>query len=300
MRFGLTMLLLLGSLVASAEPGAPLDLVKEAPKSAFTKATLAQPTVQPDVIVADNVRAVAILHAAFRYEKAGLFAAGDRLVADKRLVLPQNASLAPSERAIHLKFVSELVHDQFQAIVTASSDQMKAYGELVASVASSVDQFASDNVADSEERDSLETMARGMSNAGYGATHYAAAKLARQIRDILDVVRQPSVQKAYGAQDQWDLVAKLSGKSRNTALHEASVATAGTQLLLWLRHAGDPKLKARAKQDKVGEVAKKLKKLGVFGTLPPKAVVKLPKPKPLCLPPGATKPVPCATLAQKP
>lgn len=298
---------------ATAEPQLTLklDLVKEAPQSTFTKPTLAQPTVQPNVIVADNVRAMAVLHSIWRYEKAGLFVAGDRIVKDaakKKLTGPdvqklvKVAKAAPSakQRAEYLKFVSELLHEQFDAIVDASKDQMKAYSDLVGSVSSSLDQFMSDNVSESSERDSIETMVEGMSNAGYGAAHYAAARLAEHATELRRLLGDPSVQNAYGAKDEWDLIAKLSGRPRATVAKEVEIAEAGTELLLWLRHASDPKLKARTKKDNMDAVVARLKKLGAHVIFAQKPAPKLPKPRPLCLPPGSTTPKPCAKLAQKP
>ncbi len=53
------------------------------------------------------------------------------------------------------KFVSELIKGVFQAIVESSIQQMKAYGELVANVSKSVDQFAQDNISENNARDWL-------------------------------------------------------------------------------------------------------------------------------------------------
>jgi hypothetical protein len=51
------------------------------------------------------------------------------------------------------EFVSGLIQGVFQAIVDASIQQMEAYGELLAATAKSVDQFASDYVADDQARE---------------------------------------------------------------------------------------------------------------------------------------------------
>jgi hypothetical protein len=51
------------------------------------------------------------------------------------------------------KFVGGLVHNVFQAVVDASIQQMRAYGELLAATAKTVDQFASDHITDSQARD---------------------------------------------------------------------------------------------------------------------------------------------------
>ncbi len=53
------------------------------------------------------------------------------------------------------KFVSGLIQNVFQAIVDSSLQQMKAYGELLANVAKTVDQFAQDNITANNSRDWL-------------------------------------------------------------------------------------------------------------------------------------------------
>jgi hypothetical protein len=53
------------------------------------------------------------------------------------------------------KFVSGLIQNVFQAIVDSSIQQMKAYGELLANVAKTVDQFAQDNITQNNARDWL-------------------------------------------------------------------------------------------------------------------------------------------------
>lgn len=53
------------------------------------------------------------------------------------------------------KFVSGLIQNVFQAIVDSSIQQMKAYGELLANVAKTVDQFAQDNISSNNARDWL-------------------------------------------------------------------------------------------------------------------------------------------------
>jgi hypothetical protein len=53
------------------------------------------------------------------------------------------------------KFVGGLIKNVFQAIVESSIEQMRAYGELVANVAKTVDEFARDNITENNSRDWL-------------------------------------------------------------------------------------------------------------------------------------------------
>ena len=52
-------------------------------------------------------------------------------------------------------FVADLVKGTFQAVVDASIQQMEAYGELLANVAKTVDEFMGDNITDNQARDYL-------------------------------------------------------------------------------------------------------------------------------------------------
>lgn len=52
-------------------------------------------------------------------------------------------------------FVGGLIENVFQAIVTSSIEQMRAYGEMLKSVSQSVDDFARENITDNNARDWL-------------------------------------------------------------------------------------------------------------------------------------------------
>jgi hypothetical protein len=53
------------------------------------------------------------------------------------------------------KFVGGLIQNVFQAVVDASIQQMRAYGELLSATAKTVDQFASENISDAQARDHI-------------------------------------------------------------------------------------------------------------------------------------------------
>ena len=52
-------------------------------------------------------------------------------------------------------FVADLMKGVFDAIVKASTDQMKAFAKLIAAVAKSLDQFRDQNISDNQARDFL-------------------------------------------------------------------------------------------------------------------------------------------------
>jgi hypothetical protein len=75
-------------------------------------------------------------------------------------------------------FVGGLIQNVFQAIVNASIQQMNAYGQMLKSVAQTVDQFASDNITANNARDWLVDKYAGDLELGSdddGAPHIALA-----------------------------------------------------------------------------------------------------------------------------
>jgi len=57
-------------------------------------------------------------------------------------------------------FVAGLVNGVFQAVVTSSIDQMKAYAELVANISKALDEFSNQNISDKQARDFLTKQCR--------------------------------------------------------------------------------------------------------------------------------------------
>lgn len=66
-------------------------------------------------------------------------------------------AIAPEakERTELPSFVGELIEGVFDAMVNASQEQMRAYGELIASVSKTADDFMRENVTDAAARDWL-------------------------------------------------------------------------------------------------------------------------------------------------
>ena len=116
---------------------------------------------------------------------------------------------------------------------------MKAYAELLATVAQSIDDFAADNVTPNAGRDRLaedtckaaHDLALSMSNRGYGAAHVAAARLATQVRQALALLTDAEVAAAFGARSMHELVAKQAGMSTSEVKKLERRADAGASLL---------------------------------------------------------------------
>lgn len=65
------------------------------------------------------------------------------------------------------KFVGGLITNVFQAMVEASIEQMRAYGELIANVSKTVDQFMADNIGQAAGRDYLAEKYPGELGVGF-------------------------------------------------------------------------------------------------------------------------------------
>lgn len=68
------------------------------------------------------------------------------------------------------KFVGGLIKNVFQAIVESSIEQMRAYGELIANVAKTTDQFMRDNIGEAAGRDYLADAYPDVLAVGAGTT----------------------------------------------------------------------------------------------------------------------------------
>lgn len=250
---------------ASLAFGAP-DAQKQALPAPKPAAPLAPPPpvmpedvaveVTTDTVVASNVRAAAVLYRAACLDEMKLFDVADRVatsIRDQRVAVRSEAArkkvaayergksdrLSKAERTEIVSFVSELVQLDFEKGVTDTSAQMKAYAELVSSVAQSIDKFADDNVAPDSERDRLAEDTRkasldlglSMSNRGYGAAHLAASRLNAEIRDALALLADTEVQTAFGARSMHDLIAGQAGTSTSDVARLERRADRGARLL---------------------------------------------------------------------
>jgi hypothetical protein len=95
-------------------------------------------------------------------------------------------------------FVASLVKGTFQAVVDASIQQMKAYGELVQSVAQSLNDFADDNVSDGEGEKKLMSK---YPNIFETATDKKTGTAKLQVKDDFDSDAMPNFQAELGLEE---------------------------------------------------------------------------------------------------
>ncbi|MFA6986324.1 MAG: hypothetical protein WC213_08965 [Arenimonas sp.] len=100
-------------------------------------------------------------------------------------------------------FVGGLIQNVFQAIVNASIQQMNAYGELLKSVAQTVDQFAQDNISLNNARDWLVDKFPG--DLGVDASDEGGPRLAVTNEDNIDAALSRMNQEMQIAQPITDI-----------------------------------------------------------------------------------------------
>src|SRR5262249_18687838 len=97
-------------------------------------------------------------------------------------------------------FVADLIKGTFQAIVNASIQQMEAYGELLANVAKTVDQFMADNITDNQARDFV--AARYPGHFRIEVTDNAARL---RVRDKADDLPKPNFKQEFNLPEDVEL-----------------------------------------------------------------------------------------------
>jgi hypothetical protein len=91
------------------------------------------------------------------------------------------------------RFVSDLLSGTFNAIVDASIQQMEAYGELLANVAKTVDQFMADSITDNQARDYL-----AAKYPGHIAVDTSGGAPQAKVREGADELPKPDLQTDLG------------------------------------------------------------------------------------------------------
>ena len=97
-------------------------------------------------------------------------------------------------------FVADLIKGTFNAIVDASIKQMEAYGNLLANVAKTVDQFMADNITDNQARDYLVNAYPGHMKMEVGDN---GAKV--RARDGADADAKPDFKAQFGLPEDVEL-----------------------------------------------------------------------------------------------
>lgn len=116
--------------------------------------TVAEPTTaQPAPPVAQALRENAVDATKRQLSEAPDFAGADFQAGAVEQGVEQFGAMV--QKVDFPKFVGGLIKNVFQAIVESSIEQMRAYGDLIANVAKTTDQFMADNIGEAAGRDYL-------------------------------------------------------------------------------------------------------------------------------------------------
>lgn len=114
-------------------------------------------------------------------------------------------------------FVTGLVQGVFKAVVDASIDQMRAYGELLSASAKTVDQFASDHITDGQARDYVANKYPSMLEVDTSSEEGARLKMRDGAEDSVGLGQQ------FGMKDDVDL---SNGESEGALVSAAKLEMA--------------------------------------------------------------------------
>jgi hypothetical protein len=93
-------------------------------------------------------------------------------------------------------------------------------------------------VSQEQVRKSGRDLAATLSLYGYGVAYFAATDLQQQINDILEILRDEEIQKAYGARDEWQVVDQVAalelGGIRMSTVRGRTMAKSGAVIIRWL------------------------------------------------------------------
>jgi hypothetical protein len=94
------------------------------------------------------------------------------------------------------------------------------------------------SVSQEQVRKAGRDLAATLSLYGYGVAYFAATELQQQIVDVLEILREDEVQKAYGARDPWQVVDQVAalelGGIRMSTTRGRTMAQAGAIIIRWL------------------------------------------------------------------
>ncbi len=211
-------------------------------------------------IVADNVRALAVIYYASMLEELKLFAVADRVTeAFAKGQLPIGRGAAGSEHESYFKLRDQRFTEKerralYAAVLgvgSGSSDEPQPNRDFNALWLRFVSSLAAlqrqqpagvpDAGAKSQSPENVRRagrdLAKNLGLHGYGAARYAAVELQSQIKQIQRLLSNKDVLGAYGAKDMWQVVDRVATQSLGGAQNSRkyrTMASEGAALMLWI------------------------------------------------------------------
>src|SRR5260370_30662759 len=91
-------------------------------------------------------------------------------------------------------------------------------------------------------RKSGRDIAANLSLHGYGVAYFAATELQKQLNDIIALLNDEDIKRAYGSRDIWQVIDQVAtlelGGARNSIRYR-TIASAGAVIILWLPDHAD-------------------------------------------------------------
>lgn len=225
-------------------------------KQDTTKVSLREPDLPPledTVIVQDNVRALGALYFSAMLENLRLFEVADKLIESfLNGLLPVGRGRAGESLFKYWKDsqtrISQAERRNLYKRVFGlpggddSTTPNKEFDDLWIRFISAVTTFSrpstiSARAYQEQVRKAGRDLAVNLSLHGYGAAHFVAAELSKQIHDIVGILSAPEIKAAYGARDLWQVIDRVSnlglGGSANL-LRYRTMATSGATIITWL------------------------------------------------------------------
>ena len=200
-------------------------------------------------IVAENIRATGPIYVSAMLEDLRLYQVADQLVAAfQNGMLPINKS---SSRNLY-----QYWRDAPQRLTTSDRKNLysrvlgipggdaavvpnRDFNDLWIRFVASVSEFnrQSSNEAAAVTRVAGRELAQNLSQHGYGIVYFAATELQNQIKQIMKLLSDSEIQKAYGAHDVWQVVEQIAnldlGGATNTTRYR-TLASTGAAIIAWL------------------------------------------------------------------
>lgn len=177
-----------------------------------------------------NIRSVAMIYASGRLEQAGLFTAVDQAAQDwSDGVLPVGDSagrlfdpyvfdardrLDAAARQIQYDRINQM-REHLLRFCSATSERERGLYLSEYLTGPNRDRM-SPQPGDATVRKTARDLLAYASLHGWAYTQFAAKRLGNQIRQCVEIISEPEVQKAYGVQGQWQLVERINTMTSGT------------------------------------------------------------------------------------
>jgi hypothetical protein len=198
-------------------------------------------------IETDRVLSIGAIYASFQLEKAGVFAAADRIVDLERItgrtaevavaeyVAARRVRLTGRERAqLYCRALGVGCADTHEAQANRDFDSL--WMRFVSAVNDAIEGAARQEAIRKAGRD----LAANLSLNGWGATQAAATQLQAQLAAALKLLSTEEIRSAFGARDAWQVIDAVGtselGGAPNIARHRA-LAVSGLTILRWVAAA---------------------------------------------------------------